>query len=427
MSDLKSQVRELATRIEGKKAEAAKAWAELETLRESAKTEGVDFATNQEAFDRIDAAGKAYDSLRDEAATMEAKRTRLLEIVGEAGVDIAAKGDVDAAMAKTFGAAFVKSDEYRSIRDRALGSADLPVGTSGGVKAMSREQFKTLVSVTVGGGSGLNVEADRLSLIVAKPQAGLDFLSVINTATTDSDTVEWLEETTLTNNAAETAEGSASPESAVAFTKRSAVVQDVTHFIPMTRRSMADAAYVESWVNSRLVDGVRRRLQTQVLNGDGLGNNFAGIYGNANIGVIDRSTLSVDMLESLHKCITTIRVNAFMEPNFVGIHPNDYETIRLAKSDNGTYGSLDYRFGNPAAQGPVTVWGVPVVVHAAFTSGTPLVGVGSEATLWIREGLSVAASDSHSDYFIKKQVALMASIRAAFGITQPKAFAKSQA
>lgn len=423
MSDLKSQVRELGARIEGKKSEAAKAWAVLEGLRESAKSEGVDFANDQDAFEKIDAAGKAYDALRDEASTMEAKRGRLLEILGEAGQEAASKGDVEAAVAATFGAAFVKSDEYRAIRERSLASSDLPVGTSGGVKALSREQFKTLVSVTVSGGNVPQPLADRQNLIVPLPLAGLDFLSVINTATTDSDVVEWLEETTYTNAAAETAEGSSSPESALAFTKRTANVQDVTHFIPMTRRSMADAAYVESWVNSRLVDGVRRRLQTQVLNGNGTGNNFAGIYGNANIGTVDRSDLAVDMLESLHKCVTTIRVNAFQEPDFIGIHPNDYETIRLAKASTAGM----YQFGSPAATGPVTVWGVPVIVHAAFTSGTPLVGVGSQATLWIREGLSVAASDSHSDYFIKKQVALMASVRAAFGITQPKAFAKSQA
>lgn len=422
MSDLKSQARELGAAIEAKKTEAAQAWAAFDGLRKSAQAEGVDF-TQGEAFEKLDSASKSYDAIRDEVASMESKRARLLEIIGEAGADHAAKGDIDAAAAKTFGAQFVKSDAYRAIRDRVNASDSLPVGHSEAVKAMSRDEFKTLVSVTVSGGSGLNVEADRLGLIVAKPLVGLDFLSVISTATTDSDVVEWLEETTYTNSAAETAEGSAAPESAVAFTKRSSSVQDVTHFIPMTRRAMADAAYVESWVNSRLIDGVRRRLQEQVLNGNGSGSNLAGIYGNANIGVIDRSTLSVGMLESLHKCLTTIRVNAFQDPTFIGIHPNDYETIRLEKASTaGTY-----QFGDPAASGPTTVWGVPVIVHAAFTSGTPLVGVGREATLWVREGVTVAASDSHSDYFVKKQVALMASTRVAFGITQPKAFAISQA
>lgn len=423
MSDLKSQVRELATAIESKKNEAAHAWASFDGLRKSAAAEGVDFTKDADAFSKLDEASKSYDAIRDEVASMEAKRARLLEIVGEAGADLAAKGDIEGAMAKTFGQSFVKSEGYKSMVDRLNSSDKIPVGTTEAIKAMSREEFKTLVSITVGGGNVPQPLADRLGLIVAKPLAGLDFLSVIATATTDSDVVEWLEETTYTNNAAEVAEGTASAESAVGFTKRSANVEEVSHFIPMTRRAMADAAYVESWVNNRLIDGVRRRLQTQVLNGDGVGDNLAGIYTNAGIGSVDRSTLSVDMLESLHKCITTVRVNAFAEPDFIGIHPNDYETIRLIKASTaGTY-----QFGDPASNGPLTAWGVPLIVHAAFTSGTPLVGVGREATLWVREGISVSASDSHSDYFTKRQVALLATTRVAFGVTQPKAFCASVA
>jgi HK97 family phage major capsid protein len=324
--------------------------------------------------------------------------------------------------AKTFGEAFVKSEAYRDAVARLSQGGNIPLGTTDGVKVANREQVKTLLKVTSGGLSGVP-EEDRTALIVAKPLASLDFLNVIATATTDSDVVEWLEETTYTNNAAETSETSDAPESAVAFTVRTANVKEIPHFIPVTRRAMADVAFVESWVNNRLIDGVRRRLQTQILSGDGTGENLTGIYNTAGIGSIDRSVTSTDMIESLHKCITTIRTNAFMEPDFIGIHPNDWEGVRLLKASTaGTY-----QYGAPSEAGALTIWGVPAIVHAAFTSGSPLVGVGREATLFVREGVSVAASDSHSDYFIKRQVALLATMRAAFGVTQPKAFAVSVA
>lgn len=426
MSDLKGQAKALAASIEAKKADAAKAWAEFDGLRQSAKSEGVDF-TQGEAFDKLDAAGKTYDAIRDEVAAMEGKRSRLLEIIGEAGSDAAAKGDIERAAAETFGAAFVKSDAFRAARERLSQGDNLPLGTTEAVKIANREQFKALVSVTVSGGSGLEVPADRRNLIVPTPLVGLDFLSVIATATTDSDVVEWLEETTYTNAAAETAEGTAASDSEVAFTKRSSNVREITHFIPVTRRAMADAAFIESWVNNRLVDGVRRRMQEQVLNGDGIGENLEGIYTNSGIGSVDRSVAGVDMLESLHKAITTIRTAAFAEPDFIGIHPADWETMRLSKADNSTYGALTYKFGDPASNGPTTAWGVPVLIHAAFTQAAPLVGIGREATLFVREGVSVAASDSHSDYFTKRQVALLASARVALAVTQPKAFCVSVA
>lgn len=422
MSDLKAQAREIAGVVEAKKAEAAKAWNEFDTLRKSAVAEGVDFAKNADAFEKLDAAGKAYDVIRDEVADLEAKRSRLVEMSSEGGIKAAdITGNVKADV-KTFGEAFVKSEAYAQAAQKAGGSANLPIGATDSVQIMDRAAVKTLLKVTSGGLAGVPVE-DRTGLIVGKPLAGLDFLDVIATATTDSDVVEWLEESTYTNSAAETAEGADSPESALAFTVQTSNVKEIPHFIPVTRRALADAAFVESWINNRLVDGVRRRLQTQVLGGNGSGENFTGIYNTAGIGSIDRSVTGTDMIESLHKAITTIRTNAFVEPDFVGIHPNDWEAIRLLKASTaGTY-----QYGAPSEAGAQSIWGIPAIVHAAFTSGSPLVGRGSEATLFVREGLSVAASDSHSDYFIKRQVALLATMRAAFAVTQPKAFAVSVA
>lgn len=435
MADLTGQARALAAAIDAKKAEAATAWAEFDGLRKSAVNEGVDFAANADAFDKLDTASKTYDTVRDEIAALESKRARLLEIAQSEGKSIDAPREQR--KARTFGAAFTQSDAYQAMKARAAMGDNMPLGTSDGVKVMDREQVKTLVSVTVSSGTApLNgvPEEDRTSLIVAKPLAGLDFLNVIATATTDSDVVEWLEETTYTNNAAETAEYSDSPESAVAFTVRSSNVREIPHFIPVTRRALADAAFVESWINNRLIDGVRRRLQTQVLSGGGTGQDFQGIYGTSGIGSIDRSSTSLSMVDSLHRCITTIRTNAFVEPDFIGIHPEDWEAIRLVRGDamttdgtNDVAGKVGYIYGDPAGNGPTTLWGVPVIVHAAFTSGTPLVGRGADATLFVREGLSVAASDSHASYFTERKVAILATMRAAFAVTQPKAFAKSVA
>lgn len=418
MADLKPQVRELATAIDAKKAEAAKAYAEFDALRKSAVAEGVDFAKDADAFAKIDAAGKSYDAIRDEVSSLESRRARLLEIAGEKAVDAAAKKG-DEYVAKTFGEAFVKSAAYAAAKER-LGSSDsIPLGTTDGVKVADRAEFKTLLTSS-GAQSPL---ADRQSFIVPTPLKGLDFLSVIATSNTDSDVVEYLEETTYTNSAAEVAEGTAAAESALAFTKRTANVKEIAHFIPVTRRALNDQAFIEGWINNRLIDGVRRRLQDQVLNGNGTGENLAGIYGNAGIGTVDRSDTLTTLLDSLHKCVTTVRVNSFVEPDFIGINPADWETIRTSKASSaGTY-----LFGDPAGNGPATIWGIPVIVHAAFTAGAPLVGRGSEASLWIKEGVSVAASDSHSDYFTKRQVALLASARVAFAVVQPKAFAISVA
>lgn len=430
MADLNGQARALAAAIDAKKAEAATAWAEFDGLRKSAVSEGVDFAANTEAFDKLDAASKSYDEIRDAVADLESKRARLLEIAQSEGKSMDAPREDR--KARTFGEAFTRSEAFQQMKARAGMGSNVPLGTVDGVEVMGREQVKTLVSVTASSGTPALANApveDRIDLIVGTPLAGLDFLNVISTGTTDSDLVTWLEETTYTNAAAETAEYTDSPESALAFTERSSAVKEITHFIPVTRRSLEDVAFIESWINNRLIDGVRRRLQDQVLKGTGTGENLRGIYETNNVGEVDLAASSLGLADGLHRAITTIRTNAFIEPNFIGIHPADWEEILAVRADASTVsggspvaGFGNYIYGDPTGSGPRTLWGVPVIVHAAFLENNPLVGNGSDATLFVRRGLEVSASDSHGTYFTERKVAIMANMRAAFAVTQPKSF-----
>lgn len=419
-TDLQPQVREVSNAIEAKKALAAEAFTVLDGLRKSAVSEKVDFTTNVDAFEKLDAAGKAFDSIKDDISALEGRRNRLMELTGEKAVDLFERGG-DKLVGRTFGETFVKSDAYQEAKARAGMGEQVAIGQTSAVKMIDRLEMKTVLT-SAGTQSPV---PDRQSFIVAMPLAPLSILDVIAIENTDSDVVEWLEETTYTNAAAGTAEGTAALESALAFTKRSANVHEIPHFIPVTRRSLTDQAYVQGWVDRRLVDGVKRRLNDQILSGGGTGEDFTGIYGWSGVGMVDRSVLAVTMLDSIHSALTTIRVNAldYGEPDFVGINPADYETIRLTKAAvTGTY-----LYGDPVSSGPKTIWGLPAIVSAAFTSGTPLVGIGKDAMLFIKEGVSVSMSDSHSDYFTKRQIALLATMRAAFGVLQPKSFCFSQA
>jgi HK97 family phage major capsid protein len=70
------------------------------------------------------------------------------------------------------------------------------------------------------------------------------------------------------------------------------------------------------------------------------------------------------------------------------------------------------------------MWGLPVAVTTSCPDDTALVGDFTKAVLWLREGAQVLATDSHSDFFIKNLVALLAEMRAAFGVLMPTAFCR---
>ena len=61
---------------------------------------------------------------------------------------------------------------------------------------------------------------------------------------------------------------------------------------------------------------------------------------------------------------------------------------------------------------------------AACPDDTGIVGDWRQAALWVRDGVQVLASDSHSDFFTKNLIAILAEMRAAFGVLMPKAFCK---
>ena len=72
-----------------------------------------------------------------------------------------------------------------------------------------------------------------------------------------------------------------------------------------------------------------------------------------------------------------------------------------------------------------SIWGVRVVPTTAISAGTVLVGVfggGLAAHIVSREGMEVAMSDSHSDFFTKDKVMMKASMRLGFPVYRPAAF-----
>jgi HK97 family phage major capsid protein len=436
MADLNGQARALAAAIDAKKAEAAAAWAEFDGLRKSAVAEGVDFAHNTEAFDRLDDASKSYDSLRDEVASLEAKRSRLVEMsAGDAPVMSGAK---TAEIARTMGEAFTKSEEYRALLDSGILSRSAKFGSITPVEVADREMTKALLgtkanitrATTGDGGLGDLILEDRLAGLFPIRQEALTLLEVITTGSTDSNVVEWVYESARravndggTLGANNVSEGGDKPASDFTVEIASSKVEKIAHHMKVTREALADIAGTQTYINERLVDGVRRRLQDQIAGGGGTSPALRGIYNTS--GIISHPKGSDSLIVAIHKAVTKIRTQYWAEPNAIGIHPNDWESIRLLRDDSGAgAGTGGFLFGSPALSGANTLWGLPVVVHTIFPEGNPLVGNFREAFLWVREGVSVSASDSDGDNFTKNLVTILAEMRAAFGVIYPKAFAE---
>lgn len=298
-----------------------------------------------------------------------------------------------------------ESKGYRAFRDGTLRSVTLDVPAP---------DFKTLITLTT-----VNVQADRRGLV----DMALEERTVADLMLqggTDNNTVEYYEETTVTNNAATVAEGGTKPESALAWTLRTESVRKVATWIPATKESLDDVSWLESQIRGRLAFMVMRQEEAQILTGDGNAPNLRGILNRT--GIQTQAKGADPTPDAIYKAMQKIRGaggSGFAEPSAVVLHPNDWTDIKLLRTADGIY-----IWGNPSDKGADTIWGLPVRQTTAITENTGLVGAFRPySEVLRREGIQITLSTEHSTYFVENKVAILAESRLALAVYRPSAFA----
>jgi len=340
-------------------------------------------------------------------------------------------GDPAAGQQLSPGDQFVRSNEYKRMKgggmfNSALNRNEFSVGMSPGTSLINWSQKTLLYSAT--GSSGALVNNDIQPGVLSILQREINVLDLIPRLTTESDTIEWVQETTFTNNAAMTAEATATtgttgtkPESALAYQTQTTPVRTLAHWIPVTNKTLSDAPQIRGIINSRLLLGLQLTLETQIMSGDGTGENFLGILNN-NINVQAIGTDNV--LDAIFKGRTLVRVTGKARPSAVVMHPTNWQAARLARENSATGTLGGYLMGPPSMVGANTLWGLPVVESEAITLGTALVGdFGMGCTLFDREQ-AVVRIGFVNDQFIRNIQTLLAELRAAFIVWRPTAFTK---
>jgi HK97 family phage major capsid protein len=130
--------------------------------------------------------------------------------------------------------------------------------------------------------------------------------------------------------------------------------------------------------------------------------------------------------------IANTRGSSFLQPDTVIMHPTNWLNSRLLR--DGTGGTAgNYLAGGPfgvssnnAGGAPLfgqTLWDTRVVLSTVVGLGTALVGnFGQGAQIYRRGGVSIEATNSHSDWFAKDISMLRAEERLGLGVYRPAAF-----
>lgn len=340
---------------------------------------------------------------------------------------IAGKGGSPAPAAlSTLGQTFTESDSYKDFLGRYAVNGQIPSSTKGIQSSpMQMAGFKTLLTGASATSAGAAVRNDLYAPVTDLiGERELTLRDLVTPGNTESDTVEFVRVTGKTNAAAPVAEATATggasgtkPESGLTLEMVSTTVKTIAHWIPITKRSAADAGQVRTMVDNFLRYGLAEEEEDQLLNGDGTGESLAGILQTA--GILTVGSVGTD-LDAIVDAVRTVRVTGRRRPTGMVIHPNDWYSTGfvLAKDSAGNYLIADPA-NDPAAR---PLWGLKVVVSEAMTENTVLVGDFRWAVLWDREQAAISVSDSHADFFIRNMLAILAEERLAFGVLDPQAF-----
>lgn len=249
----------------------------------------------------------------------------------------------------------------------------------------------------------------------------LTIRQIVTTGNTATNAIDYVIEGSFVNNAAPVADATASsgitgakPESDLDYTPATTTVRTIAHFVAVPRSVLADSGQLRMYTDQFLRYGVEEELEDQMLTGSGSGNNLTGIR---NVSGIQSQTFSTDIITTIRKGRTKAEVTGRVRPSAIVMHPNDWESVDLAKDAENRY-----YYGGPSILGTPRLWGLPVVLSQGMTSGYAVVGDWRRAVLLDREMAQVFMSDSHSDFFVRNLVALLAELRAAFFVTRPTAF-----
>lgn len=231
---------------------------------------------------------------------------------------------------------------------------------------------------------------------------------LVSVGTINSPIDVWIETTDETGAPAPVAELAAIPQKEWDFVERTAQVRKIGVYAKYSAEMGEDLPNLVSEIRNFLIADLRRVVDTQILSGNGSGENLVGILQHATAyaaGSFAGTVLDANNFDVIETAVTQVIVNLF-NPNYVVVHPIDKAKMNLSKNSEGTYVLPPF-----ISQSGQVVSGVRVISNTGITADNFLVGDFSRSSVKYRRGLTVEMTNTDQDDFIKDRFTVKATVR----------------
>lgn len=362
----------------------------------------------EEALGKAKSGETLTQSVKEKADEALLKMNGLQEQLAEVEQKLARAGDGTKEAEKTVGQRFVDDEKVKEFLGQAQprGRVDLQV------KA-------TLTSATTdtAGAVGAGVQPTRLPGILALPQRRLTVRDLLSPGQMDGSTLEYVQETGFTNNAGMVAEGAAKPGSDIKLALKTTSAKVIAHWMKASRQVLEDIAQLRSVIDQRLLFGLAFKEETQLLNGDGTGQNLLGIIPQATAYSAPIVLPGETSIDRIRLAMLQAALAEYPATGHV-MNPIDWTYIETLKDAGG-----NYIIGVPQGDIPARLWGLPVVQTQSMTVDKFLTGAFRlGAQLFDRWQARVEIATENEDDFIKNLLTILAEERVALAVYRPEAF-----
>lgn len=314
---------------------------------------------------------------------------------------------------KAFSASALESDSLKAVLE---GKAKTGRFTSAG--SWHGNTFGAVIgSGTTGDGNGgALLTPDYRPGIIQQPDMPLLIRDLLMPGRTSAQVVTYFRETGFTNAAAFVSENVRKPQSDTEFEFAEAPVRTIAHFVKATNQILSDVPALRSYIDFRLRWGVKFVENDALLNGTGAGQTIEGLKPAATAYDTGRNQVGDTRIDTLRRAMTQVSLAYYPVSGFI-LHPDDWESIELTKTDDGAY-----VFANPLALAGPTLWGRPVIATAAQTAGEFTLGAfNMAAQIFDREDITVEIATENEDDFVNNRVTIRGEERLAMAVHRPEA------
>lgn len=375
-----------------------------------------DLATDSTEFKEAKDATARVGALNDQLAALQSEQVEVLRMLspntppGALANQLGAQEGVMQRNAHGWNADAVLTPEVIAQLERTAGSSS-QLGTLRTGEIVTREDFAADLAPTA------NMRRGDYYGILPQLQRPLTLLDLIPSGSMSGSNIPYTQEGGLFTGAAETAEGAMKPEAAITWTDTEAIARVIAAWMKIQKAALADVPAIRAVMDQRLRYLVLRRLEAEIINGNGTAPNLRGILNTSGIGTVAFNGAELVADQVLTGITNVLLADALAD--VIVMNPLDWAEVLKKKAP----GDGHYYGGGPFSVTPQVMWGVNLLASQAVPVGHVLVGdMSIGTTLYVREGIQVLFSDSDGTDFRENRVTLLGEGRFALPVWRPAAF-----